>query len=327
MDGPETRIVQVLARYGAGEVLSCSPVRGTRNMNLAVETPRGRFFLRRRYSGYSARDWVEFDHAAMDYLARRGAPMVPLLETSDGEDCVVVDGEIWELFKFVESDPLPEDATAIGREVARALAQFHRAGEDFKLRCEKRGPWGELTPAQMRRAAGQTLAVAPEARAALEFYLAQINLAEKRLGPIYDGLPATLCHGDVHPANLLLKGGRVILTDLDWMGWRTRLYDVCWGLAFFGARRKERPAGESIWNLTQPFEFARDCMGEFLRTYESDYFPLSETERAALPDMIRLMWCHGRVDGALKVPADKRAQFLGRDLRGPFDWLDANPIP
>jgi len=278
METLESLAAEILLRYGVKDVRTALPLRGTRNTNIVAETGSGKFFLRRRYSGYSGREWAEFDHAAMEHLTGRGAPVPELLHTEDGEAAAVHEGQVWELFRFVESDPMPEDPILLAREVARSLAEFHKAGEGFERRYEKKGPWGELTPERMRASGERILRESPDTSDALGVYLNQIQLAERRLAVHYNSLPATLCHGDVHPANLIFSAGRIVMTDLDWLGRRPRLYDLAWGVVFFGAKRRRALAGDSIWDLTQPFEFVPGYLDAFLRRYEDDCSPLSAVE-------------------------------------------------
>ena len=209
-----------------------------------------------------------------------------------------------------------QDITAL----AEGLARFHEAGRHFPERFDKLGLRGETDPADMLERSRILAQECPGCAQAVLPYQEWLAWAGGVLpDSAFEALPATVAHGDIQPANIIMGQGHVAaFVDLDWCAWRPRIYDLGFALLFCCAAHDAPIDGSDIWSLTQPPRLEKRVLQAFLRRYEEHAFPLSGAEREALPAQVALRWCHTRIMGAFKVPIEKRAAFLSRpphDLR------------
>lgn len=312
---------RLCAQFNLGEFVRVDPAGGTRNRNYILHTDRGRWFVRERYAGYCEPERIRFDHECARYLADRGALVVPPRSTTDGDTCWRDGNTVWEVYPFVEGRPFRdgsrEDLVALGK----SLAVFHKIGSGFPLRFEKAAPRGETDPDRLLLRLDDLEREDPGIGEAAAVY----RDALIRAGPdlpfeVYSQLPHTLIHGDLQPANILVKDGKIAaFVDLDWCGRQTRIYDIAFVLLCCCGH--DTPFdGADIWSLTQPPRLDCDLMRNFLRAYEVAGVPLSLQEKSALVPQVILSWCEMRIDGAHKVAKDKRREFLSREP-AQFEWL------
>lgn len=312
----EPRIATCLCRlYGLGEALAWTPLAGTRNRNWVVEATSGKWFVRQRFAGYAAPERIAFDHWALDFLARRGVPVVPPLRTPQGETYRLLEEQVWEVYRFVSGDPFPEGRLEEVRALGDALGRFHQAGEGFPIRYDKLGLRGETDPGVMLEQAARIETESSDCTRGLQRYRKWIADAHEGLpDAAFLSLPHTVVHGDVQPANLLVKDHRIAaLVDPDWCAWRARVYDLAFAMVFCCSTHETPIQGEDVRSLTQSPYVEDNLAAAFLEAYETRAQPLREVERAALPPQIVLSWCHSRIAGSLKVDPAARARFLSRE--------------
>jgi homoserine kinase type II len=304
--------------FDLGKLRRFSSAGGTRNANFILETESGSWFARNRYHGYCADEHLAFDHGAARYLAERGVLTPRPRPACDGQSWWRDGAATWEIFPFTSGHHLrdgnAQDVAALGA----ALAQWHRVGQEFPLRYEKAAPRGETDPQQLQeriaKIANETANESAGAAGFLTDYQTAVTRAAHALtGREYSRLPHTLIHGDIQPANILLRAGQIsAFVDLDWCAWQARIYDLCFAVLLCCANHDAPFDGGDIWSLSQTPHFPGGVVEDFLHAYESHGTPLSECERAALQPQLILTWCHVRLGGALKVPANRRAEFLKR---------------
>ncbi|MDO8587769.1 MAG: phosphotransferase [Armatimonadota bacterium] len=305
---------EICAQFGLGNLIDVRDAGGTRNRTSVFSTDCGKWLVRRRYSGYSDPGRVTFDHEAAVFLCERGVPVVAPLRTSEGATCYLLDGEKWEVYPYVEGEPLRDGSPDDLRPLAEALARIHDAGRSFPLRFDKRGPRGETDPEGLLAGADRIEAGSPETRDCLASYREAIEQAAADL-PLsaYSRLPHTLVHGDVQPANILMLDGRVnAFIDLDWVAWRPRIYDLAFALLCCCASHAEPVGKGDIWSLSQTPELDPAVLEQFLGLYQQHSAPLNDAEKRAFGPQTVLTWCHIRVDNALKAVAEDRISFLSK---------------
>ncbi len=309
--------------YGLGRVIGWVPLGGTRNRNFRLETASGTWLARKRYGAYASEEQTRFDHAVAAYLKARGVATVCPMPLSTGETSWKSGDGVWEVQPFVAGTQLREGHTEDVAALATELARFHESGETFPDRLDKLGLRGEADPAQMREKVGELEAVSAEcARATVcrgltncvVRYLEWLDWAEALLpDDRFSALPCTVIHGDIQPANILVRDGRVAaFVDLDWCAWRPRIYDLGFAILFCCATHDTPIDGGDIWSLTQTPRVDQNAFRRLIDTYQKHTHPLTEYEKEALPAQIVLSWCHTRIMGAFKIPAPDRAAFLAR---------------
>lgn len=286
---------------------------GTRNLNLKVETSKGAWVVRRRFPGYCEPARLEFDRHALEFLAGKGVPVVPSLQLAHPGPIASQEG-YWEVYPFIQGGPLVEGDRSHLRALAEALARFHAAGAGFPERLEKLGPRGETDPNVLLSQANEILQTSPNAAPQVSRCREWvIRAAEALPDPLFASLPHTLIHGDIQPANLLVREGRIAaFLDLDWCGWQARIYDLAYAFLFCCSTHSSGIEGGDIWSLTQTPNPRPELFAEFLQVYEEAGAPLSPSEQTVLTAQITLTWCHCRLAGALKVAPMDRATFLAR---------------
>jgi len=316
----------ICSAFRLGDFISAEDAGGTRNGTFVFWTSCGKWLARQRFAGYSSPQQLQFDHAAMTFLHRYGAPVIQPRRTLNGKTCWENEESIWEVFPFIEGrhlyDGNAEDVIALGK----ALARFHSVGKEFSLHHEKISPRGETSPAFLRERLKRIEAESPTIKDVLSSYREAMEHAAEALDDAtYNSLPHTLIHGDVQPANLLLvKSTFSAFVDFDWCAWRARIYDLGFAILTCCARHKSTFDGSDIWSLTQTPYFENGVVEQFVNSYQENGEVLTPSEKSALHPQIILTWCHIRLGGALKVVPERRSEFLSRasdlgDFRG-IDW-------
>ena len=322
--GIEPSVLQrVLGGYdlgGAWRVVG--PGGGTANLNLMVEAPRGKLFLRRRNRRYASPEQVAYEHALMQHLAAKGIGGPLPLATRGGETAVRVGGDVYELQPYVEGEPFAPDSLAQLRGAGRALARFHAALEDFVAPVAKDLPRYD-DPAAIRAGYASLLARAtPEQREAVERILRVVAMLEEAFpDAAYAALPHCIVHGDYHPANVLFRGEEVVgIFDLDWVSRQPRVRDLSDGVTYFAGRRDAPLDGADIGSLTRGVQFDAPRARVFVDGYR-ELRRIEAAELQALPLVGMARWLFSKVSGMRKVGEGERTAFALRDALGPVEWL------
>lgn len=316
---------RVLACYGISEVIEMQdPGGGTRNSNLMVLTPRGNFFLRRRYSGYCDRRSIAYEHALMEHLHRKGIVGPYPLKSKDGTTWVELDSHVYELHPFVEGKPFDRHNLEQLRNAGKGLGHFHWAVQDFVPPVER--PRFRIDPPEPARKTIEQLITAnpqPEVQKVLGYVKQQLERVQKNLpDETYRRLPHCVIHGDFHPGNVKFRGPEIAgIFDLDWASDQPRLQDVAYGLLYFAAERATDIDGADIFSLTQTCRIDLQRSQIFLSGYRQ-YQKLADEEISLLPDFMRIAWICCRCDGLAKVKTEDRIRFFTGGICQPLEWLD-----
>jgi len=320
---PET-LDRVLGRYDLGGAYRVAgPGGGTANLNLVVEAPRGRFFLRRRNPRYASPDRVADEHALMEHLAARGVTGPLPVATRDGRTTACDGSDVYELQRFVEGDPFEADSLDQLRSAGLALARFHEALDDFVPPVPRGLPRYD-DPGAIRAGYESLLAqAAPGGQETIRQILDRVARLEAEFpDAAYDALPHCLVHGDYHPANVLFRGDRVVgVFDLDWVSRQPRARDLSDGVYYFASRRDGILDGGDIQSLTRGLRYDIPRARVFLDGYRA-LRPVAEAELRALPQVAAARWLFSKVAGMRKVLEPDRPAFAVRDALDPVRWLD-----
>ncbi|WP_020578137.1 phosphotransferase enzyme family protein [Actinopolymorpha alba] len=260
------------------------------------------------------------------FLHERGLPFARTCPTVDGRPWCEAAGHLVEAEEFVGSDTYMDTAEHIRIGLAllgRIHSELRRAPASPAAATPPHANHVEAMHLVGAVAAGLAVVRQRTLAGAETRYAAQAEALARRLeeveSPFAKLLPRQLVHGDYWDDNVRFSGDRVVLvTDLDFMGWRPRIDDLALTLFYTNERLGRQD--------TSPSRFAQ------LRTLVDGYdasldVPLSITERQALPYAIaRTPLCFIAQladDAGVPDQADRLHQ------RGPaFEWaLDMISTP
>lgn len=312
---------------------------GTAGQTWRAEADNQSCFVRRRGQRTATPQRIAFDHGLRRHLSKRGFCATPPMHTTDGQTYVTINDAAYEVYPWVDGLPLTDDLTDKAlRHAARTLAQFHELASTYDAPCEPVVPQFSNfeTPIAPRRRVDDPAAfldvidhmIATYATSQNRAALVRAHEHAQWLNQAYDtelyqSLPRHVIHGDYHGDNMLFAsdGDVVGLFDFDW-AWRdVRVRDLADAVIFFGARRSSPPVPGSIWSLTELRQYEIAPMLEVVGAYHAAS-PLNAAERRALPLAILARWVGQRTEGIMKVPPQRRAEFLLKDFDWPFEWLE-----
>src|SRR5579862_2480718 len=248
-------LADVLAEYDVGPLLSPPAAgSGTANASLVLETPSGRFFLKRRNPKYAQREFVRFDHRLMEHLHPYGIGTPLATPTVSGARWLERDGAVYELYPYQAGEPHDRHSWAQLAEAGRSLAAYHRATRRFTPPPGK--TWPRYQDPRLIREGIETIAHGLATRlsqADLSYLQAQVGRLEREFPEgRYHALPKVVVHGDYHPGNLKFQADRVSgIFDLDWATVQPRLLDLADGVFLFAGERDSDIDPADIVSLTQ----------------------------------------------------------------------------
>ena len=254
----------------------------SRNDNLLVEDALGQRYVLRRYRRNPQRERIEFQLGFQQHLLRCGFPTSRVVATHAGNLMLVLAGDLWALFTYVEGAAYDYEREGQVRDAARWLARFHSTCEGFRSRevltdtiPDVRRWWldGE---GELRRLAEMFAGLGVEAE--LDFlhgWHSWLLRAWPRAA--LDTLPPAWVHGDYHGRNMVFVGDRVVgLFDFDVVHRGFRIEDIAMALFAFGREHRESDRIRAPTARIFVDEYERDAR-------------LSDLERLALPMMTILV--------------------------------------
>jgi Ser/Thr protein kinase RdoA (MazF antagonist) len=316
---------EVAAQFGLPGVDAVTLLGGTASPKWRIDTPQGRFVIRRRPAEFAGPAGTRFDHALLLRLAAAGLPVPRPCQCPVGSTTAHREGHVYELLAWVDGEPFAEgDLHAIAG-VGVFLARFHQTligdvppGKKSQLREDHPDL---LTP---YLADLYTRVAVPGVERQLNALAEQLQLVRDQLdAELYLSLPRGVIHGDLHPGNVRFRGPDVsAVYDFDYLSVQALVRDVSDALMFFAARRDSPLDPNDIRSLTQPFTLDLDRCEQLLRSYISRR-PLADCEWQALPWLIRSRWLQIRLRGSRKVPPEQKVPFVLHRLFEVIDWLDS----
>ena len=286
---PAEAMAVFLARYDCGELVSAKGIaEGVENSNYLVDTTTGRFILTLYEKRVAAGD-LPFFMALLDHLAGKGLPVPPAIKDRDGVAIQELGGRPACLIKFLPgvslSHPTPAQAMAAGR----AMAEMHRAVEDFPLTRENTMGFDHWAPLFER--CGRDLdTISPGLYDDLGFQLDAVRSSWR------DDLamPRGVIHADLFPDNVLMRGDTVSgLIDFYFACTDFRAYDLA--------------VAHSAWTFDASGSRPDWAIGDALIAGYQQVVPLQPVERAELVNLARgacIRFLLSRAWDWLNTPAD-----------------------
>jgi Ser/Thr protein kinase RdoA (MazF antagonist) len=274
-----------------GTTESASP----ESVAILIEVAGQRYILRERAEGLLEED---FNHryAFREFMRHAGIPIPPLMFTPQGESCVTIGEDTFELVREAAGESFDSSDTyhlARIRAAGTMLARIHQASKDFPGEQHK---WpseahiGGVVQSYInlaRQKAETTGLVAVSAALSnwCDQWEAVLPSAMIAIGAVR-GLPEIHIHGDYHPLNLRFNGSEVTaVLNWDASRWEKRIIELAYALFYFSAF-SWTPGASQVYPLV-----ARGLDPERIRAFLAGYgslYPPIPHEASILGDAILL---------------------------------------
>lgn len=321
----------VVGRYALTRPITLQPLGlGSRhNAKSRLVTPRGDFLLKCRAPARSGAAMVEFVHTFHRHLEARAVPVAPLVLDRSGCSAVVHEGQVYELYRWVQGERWKRTSTEAG-EAGVAFGRMIRAA----VTCAPKGA-PRIMSFHAHPVLADGLARIPRAACRADPDTDAQGLAEvcgrlaaraaraaERAAEIQE-LPQMVVHGDLHPGNVLFHGGRVqAILDFDGAHLDWRACEIANAALHFG---NDPMSGVPVhrWDPALDMERVRalvagveEGMGEPLLPAERRALPWLMIEACTLESVAPILrtgrFAHLRADALLAFVDQKAA------------WIEAN---
>ena len=265
-DVTEGELQAFLRNYPVGELLSYKGIaEGTENSNFLLHTTSGSYILTLYEKRVEKAD-LPFFLGLMQHLAHKGISCPLPVDGKDGNVIGTLAGRPAVIITFLEGMWLRKPQVVHCREVGKALAALHIAGQDFTMTRPNAlaiDGWRKLWDAARGRADEVEPGLAREVDA---------DFAEFEKSWPAD-LPAGVIHADMFPDNVFFLGDELSgLIDFYFACNDLYAYDLATCL--------------NAWCFEKDFSFNLTKGTALLEGYQS-VRPLSDAEKAALPVLAR----------------------------------------
>ena len=198
----EIELAAFLEHYGIGELLSYKGIaEGVENSNFLLHTSTGAYILT-LYEKRVNRDDLPFFLGLMRHLAGKGLSCPLPVTRKDGQTIGELAGRPAAIITFLEGMWMRRPTVDHCREVGRAMAQMHLAGQDFAMRRDNAlsvSGWRPLWDKARDRAGEVEEGLAAEVESDLAFL--EANWPTE--------LPSGVIHADLFPDNVFFLGKRL----------------------------------------------------------------------------------------------------------------------
>ncbi len=256
---------------------------------LLLESPKGKFLLKRRAAGKNDPFRVAFAHALIAHLREKGFPCPAVVSPRDQDTSLLrANGHVYEVFEYVEGARYDGSLKQTAR-AGLTLAAFHDAVVDFHTEWDP--PTGSYHDSSAVRsglieiptaASGHDSALGREAellQLAQELHASYDEAADAVRAELEQTEP-TIIHGDWHPGNLLFRGERIVaVLDLDAARLLPSVVDVASAITQFSIVRSD--SAPDAW----PERFDEQRIRAFAGGYET-VRRLGDDERGLIPDLM-----------------------------------------
>lgn len=201
-DITEDELIRFLAAYEVGSLTSYKGIaEGVENSNFLLHTTKGAYILTLYEKRVNADD-LPFFLGLMHHLAERGLSCPLPLPRADGKLLGTLSGRPAAVISFLEGMWLRKPEAQHCREVGRALASMHQAGEGFPLKRPN-----ALSVEGWRPLWRNSEARADEVQAGLKDEIAtELAFIEEHWPK---DLPEGVIHADLFPDNVFFLGDRL----------------------------------------------------------------------------------------------------------------------
>ena len=284
-------LAALVAQYDVGELVSAKGIaEGISNSNWLVETTgkdgSGNRFILTMYERRIDTGDLPFFLGLLDHLSAHGSPVPRTIHDRDGAAWREVDGKAVALIEFLPGISPDRPSAAQARSVGAALAGIHLASGDFAM--ERSNGLDIAESARILATCGR------EALAQIDPALPSLIERGTSLQDEWPAdLPAAICHTDLFPDNVLMRGDAVSgMIDFYFACTESMAYDLA--------------VTHAAWSFDKHGEsFDRAIGGALVEGYES-VRSLTQRERDALPVLAQgaaLRFVASRAEDWLDTPS------------------------
>ncbi|WP_095012820.1 homoserine kinase [Tsuneonella mangrovi] len=285
-------LAELISTYDVGELVSAKGIaEGVSNSNWLVETTgidgTGARFILTMYERRIDTAELPFFLGLLDHLSARGCPVPRTIHDRSGAAWRTLDGKAVALIEFLPGVSVDRPTPKQARSVGAALAGMHQATLDFpQVRANDLGIDASLDTLS---------ACGPEALAGIDSGLpAMIGEAERISARWPKDLPTAICHTDLFPDNVLMRGSRVsAMIDFYFACSDAMAYDLA--------------VTHAAWSFGQDTGDFDPAVGQALLAGYESVRPLEPQERASLPVLAEgacLRFIASRAEDWIGTPVD-----------------------
>ena len=263
---------EILSYYDLGGFKTCSKIPKGENINIQIQTTKGRYHLKYFIQEKSERkNWLLYELLLTDYLSQRGIKVPTIIRTNDGSLYTKYKGRFCVIYKVIEGSvnyPLNQITVS---QVGAFLGKFHRVIEGYKPRY--RTTRGRFTP----RTLYQILIKEALPKYRNEKLKQEILKKSKFIYRMrYSNLPKGPIHMDIDPQNFIFKNNKLqALIDFG---------DSLYGILLIDIAR-----GAYEFCLNSGIAFNHRLLDVFLQKYQK-YRPLTLEEKRAFVDFMKFTY-------------------------------------
>ena len=318
------RVARVLDAFGLVPARHITRLGGTASEVALANGDDGPVLVRWRAGEFNGEDYVRFDHACLVRLAGAGLPVPVPYTTPGGATSVRDDGSTVEVLTWLCGEPFQEGDDSSVADLGRTLARFHTALADDPPAGKEnfvREDHPDLVQPYVAELAA--LCRSDQQRRDVGKIESQLERIRDELDSgLYDQLPHTIIHGDIHPGNVAFRNSQVsALFDFDYMSRQARARDLCDALMFFAASRELPLNPGDIQLLTQPYCLQMAPSRLLIDGYQQ-VSRLTDLDWQGLTLLLRSQWCQIRLRGSRKVPENSQLEFVLSGFMEMIDRLD-----
>jgi Ser/Thr protein kinase RdoA (MazF antagonist) len=227
-------LVKVCVAYGLGDYIDAEKNdEGTLNQNSILNTSKGKFFIKSIRE--KRKESIPFIYGVESFFKARSIPVVSMMETLEGDISLSIDGIVYTVYKYLESDRSHIYSDNEYYEMGKLLGEIHKAGsKDVPLELQSvkysfpAKALGIEKFLRFKKLITDRRELTDIDQLFLKYLDLKLSIASE-LDEEIEFTNDTLVHGDYHPGNLLFdKDTREIIGVCDWeqAGIFPRAYEV-----------------------------------------------------------------------------------------------------
>lgn len=317
-------IERILTFYDLGKLYGVTQAyRGFVNETAFIQTSTGRYVVRRNHRRLSEAA-QRYRHTLISRLVEHDFPTAALIPTHESDTLLKLDGRLHEIMTYVHGTDYDPNHHQQLASIGETLAQYHQIVESMSPPPDGTPP--RYTPMNAM-ALIETLLVRDvmgELYTSLAWYSRRAAQLRTTLSEsLYESLPHTVIHGDIHRDNILFTNDEVLaLLDYDQATWDARIVDIADALVAFTTTTDK--SGKMMWGLFQgPLD--EEQATRFVEAYTT-VFPLTAAEVTALPAVVELLWLQGELGRVISTPEGAPDYHLSVLEQGQIlsEWMEQN---